>query len=99
MKVYAAIGHWKGSENITSVAERQVSKKDFLQDLRGNEFVPYVVITEGMMKRLVALTNESFGLYDQVKKMTSNYRVWNDVTEYLEQCFDILCEKISAAHR
>ena len=31
--------------------------------------------------------------------MTSNYRVWNDVTEYLEQCFDILCEKISAALR
>lgn len=60
MKVYAAIGHWKGSENVTSVAEQQLSKRDFLRDLRGNEFVPYVVITEGMMKRLVALTNEDF---------------------------------------
>ncbi len=97
MKVYAAIGHWKDSENVTSVAEQQLSKKDFLQDLRGNEFVPYVVITEGMMKRLVALTNEDFGLYDQVKKMTTNYRVWDVVTDYLEQCFDILCDKISAA--
>lgn len=95
MKVYAAIGHFKGSENTTSVAFAQNTKKDFMNDCYGNEFVPYVVITENMMTRLCEA--DCFGRYELVKKMTTNYRVWNIVTDYLDQCLDVLEEKMQAA--
>lgn len=26
--------------------------------------------------------------------MTSNYRVWNDVVEYIEQCYDIMEDRM-----
>lgn len=29
--------------------------------------------------------------------MTSNYRVWNDVADYIEQCCDIMQEKFELA--
>ena len=35
--VYAAIGHFKGSENTTCVASTNLTKKAFQDDLRGNE--------------------------------------------------------------
>ena len=93
MKKYAAIGHWKGTEDMTSIAAAQNTKADFVSDLRANGFVPYVVITEGMMEKLGAADD----VYDLVKKMTTNYRVWNDVADCLDQCFDILKDKVSAA--
>ena len=46
--VYAAIGHFKGSENMTCVASTNATKKAFQDDLRGNEFVAYAVLTEWM---------------------------------------------------
>lgn len=99
MKVYAAIGHFKDSKNTTSVAIMQNTKKDFMADCYGNDFVPYVVITEAMFERLREISNsgEAFALFDQVKKLTTNYRVWDVVTEYIEQCFDLLEEKMQAA--
>lgn len=99
MKVYVAIGHFKDNENITSVALQQNTKKDFMIDLYGNEFVPYVVLTESMIEKLRALiaADECFGVYEQVKKLTTNYRVWNEVTDYIEQCFDILEDKLAVA--
>lgn len=36
-------------------------------------------------------------LYDQVKKMTTNYRRWNDVVEYIEQCYDIMEDRMCNA--
>lgn len=95
MNVYAAIGHFKGSENTTCVAAVCATKKDFQIDLRGNEFVAYAILTEWMFDRLITL--EDFDLYDRVKKLTSNYRKWNELTDYIEQCGDILAEKMEAA--
>lgn len=97
MKKYAAIGHWKGNDNMTSIAAAQNTKADFVTDLRANGFVPYVVITEGMMKKL-GTADDGLTLYDMVKKMTTNYRVVNDVVDYLDQCFDILADKVAAAN-
>ncbi|MBO6266976.1 MAG: hypothetical protein J6M06_01955 [Synergistaceae bacterium] len=99
MKTYAAIGHFKDSKNIVSVAMTANSVKDFRGDLFGNEFVPYVVLTENMVAKLHAAyaADNCFGVYDQVKKLTTNYRVWSDVADYIEQCFDIIDEKIAAA--
>ena len=56
MNVYAAIGHFKGNENITCIALMQSSKKEFMTDCYGNEFVPYVVLTEKMLNKIQACT-------------------------------------------
>lgn len=96
MKVYAAIGHFRDNKNMTCVAMTQRTKKDFMTDCYGNEFVPYVVITEPMFEKLLAC-EDCMDIFEQVKKMTSNYRVWNDVTDFIEQCSDIISDKMTAA--
>lgn len=95
MKMYVAIGHFKDNENITSIAMTQTTKKAFMRDCYGNEFVPYVVLTETMLEKVLSL--DAMDLWDQVKKLTSNYRVWSQVAEYIEQCADIILEKVNAA--
>lgn len=96
MKAYVAIGHFKDSKNTTSVAMTQVTKKAFMIDCYGNEFVPYVVLTENMIEKLHAAesADKVFGIYEQVKKLTTNYRIWNEVTDYIQRCFDIIEEKV-----
>lgn len=93
MNVYAAIGHFKDSKNITCVALTQATKKAFMNDCYGNEFVPYVVLTEKMLSKI----QSSADIYEQVKKMTTNYRVWNDVADYLTECLDIITDKVENA--
>lgn len=99
MKAYIAIGHFKDSKNMVSAAMTASTKKNFMVNLYGNEFVPYVVLTESMVEKLrVAYAADNcFGIYDQVKKLTTNYRIWNDVADYIEQCFDIIDSKLAAA--
>lgn len=94
MKIYAAIGHFKDSKNITSVVFEQNTKKDFMRDCYGNEFVPFVVLAETMLDKIFTLEC-SMDLYEQVKKMTSNYRVWDDVADYLADCGDIISGKVN----
>lgn len=99
MKAYIAIGHFKNSKNTVSAALMASTKKDFMVNLYGNEFVPYVVLTESMVEkfRTAVAADECFGVYDQVKKLTTNYRVWSEVADYIEQCFDIIESKLAAA--
>lgn len=93
MKKYLAIGHWYDNKNATvSVALSCSSLKSFRQDLGGNGFVPYVIISEKKMETLK--NTDSFDLFDEVTKMTSNYRKWNLICDYIEQCFDIMEEKM-----
>lgn len=95
MKTYLAIGHFKESENMTSVAMKCSSVKCFRDNLGGNGFIPWAVISE---KKLETLKNtDDFTLFDEVKKLTSNYRKWNDICDYIEQCLDIMEEKMRAA--
>lgn len=98
MKVYAAIGHFRDNKNMVCVAMTQNTKKAFMQDCYGNEFVPYVVITESMLDKLFACDN-CMDIFEQVKKMTSNYRVWNEVTDFIEQCSDIISDKMETAKK
>ena len=98
MKKYLAIGHFKESKNITSVAMECTTKKSFYESLLGNEFVPYAIITPKKMKTLESKLNDPFfGLWDEVKKLNSNYRTWDVLRDYIEQCFDIMKEKIENA--
>lgn len=92
-RVYVAIGHFKGTENITCLVGNQATKKLFQDDLIRNGFVAYVVLTEQMVKRLMLL--EGIDRYNQVKRLTSNYRKWNEVTDYIAQCSDIIVSKMS----
>lgn len=95
MKKFIAIGHWSDSKNMTSVACEVPTNKSFRNTLAGNAFIPYVVISE---KKMEVLKNTSgLELYDEVKKLTSNHRRWIDVTEYIEQCFDIMEERMANA--
>jgi|GEM_PF-1629304 len=83
MKIYAAIGHFKDNENIQSIVMKQNTKADFMRDCYGNAFVPFVVLTEAMIEKIINKDCSSLEIYEQVKKMTSNYRVWNIVTDYI----------------
>lgn len=96
MNVYVAIGHFKDSKNITCVALTQTTKKAFMNDCYGNEFVPYVVLTEKMLSKIQSCTY-SMDIFNQVAKMTTNYRVWKKVTDYLVQCSDIITDKVENA--
>lgn len=97
MKKYMAIGHFKNSENMTSVAMESASRKDFEADLKANEFVAWAVIGERKMDALRKSMDDCFGLWDEVKKLTGNYRRWDDLCEYIEQCFDIMEDKMMRA--
>lgn len=97
MKVYAAVGHYKGCENMKAVAMKCSSKSNFVVNLGGNEFVPYIVITENMLEKLKTMND--WELYQQVKKMTTNYRKWNDLVDYLEQCLDFVEEIMDIERR
>ena len=97
MKTYIAIGYFKfnGVERTQSVAMKQKTMAAFREDLKGNEFVAYAVFTAERFQKL-----QSLGWMDrwyEVKKMVSNYRKWDLVDEYIEQCSDIIEEKIAAA--
>lgn len=94
MKKYLAIGHWSDSKEISCIASTQNTMKDFRNDLINNAFVAYVVLTE---KKLEKLKNtNSFEIFNEVQKLTSNYHVWENVTDYIMQCFDIIEEKMCA---
>lgn len=95
MKKYLAIGHFNDSKNMVSVAMKATSNKNFRENLNGNCFIPYVVISEKKME--ILKNTDEFQLFDEVKKMTSNYRIWNDVCDYIEQCFDIMEERMENA--
>lgn len=36
-------------------------------------------------------------IFNQVAKMTTNYRVWEKVADYLVQCSDIIADKVENA--
>lgn len=90
---YLAIGHWIESSNVTCISAFGLSIRDFRGTLSANGFVPYVVMTEERFNHLKNM--DSFDIFETVKKMTTNYRVWDVVTEYIEQCSDIMEEKLS----
>lgn len=96
MNTYLAIGHFKGSKNTTCIAMQQATKKDFMRDCYGNEFVPYVVITEKTFMR-ISSCDDDLAVWEIVKKLTSNYRVWNAVADYIDQCLGLMTEKLRAA--
>lgn len=92
MKTYLAIGHFRDEDNTRCVALKTTTRKNFVDNLGGNAFVPYAIISEKKLAVLEKLVKEDdpFGLFEEVKKLTSNYRKWNELCDYIEQCVDIM---------
>lgn len=97
MNKYVAIGHWDGNENITCVANDAYTMKDFRHDLRGNAFVTYVVLTESKLAEIKA-AEDTLEVFNIIRKLTSNYGRWNEIVDYLDQCFDIIEARVAAIH-
>jgi hypothetical protein len=95
MKKYIAIGHWYDSKNTVSVAACDISKANFIENLKANGFRAYAVLTEKAFNEMKTL--DCFELCDKVKKLTSNYRKWNEIIDYIEQCADIMELKLEEA--
>ena len=95
MKKYIAIGHWYDSKNTVSTVACDISKANFIENLKGNGFKAYAVLTEKAFNEMKSL--DCFELYDKVQKLTSNYRMWNVITDYIEQCTDIIEGKLEDA--
>ena len=95
MKKYVAIGHFEESDNTTCVAESASSIKAFRTDCMGNGFVAWVVITEKKLNVLRSL--DEYDLFHEVEKLTTNYRKWNEITDYIYQCLDIIEDRIARA--
>lgn len=95
MKKYIAIGHWDDSKNTVSTASCDISKKNFIENLKGNGFIAYAVLTEKAFNEMKSM--DIFELIDKVQKFTSNYRKWNEITDYIEQCADIMALKLENA--
>ena len=92
MKKYIAIGHWKRDDNITSVASTANNLNFFKTDLKNNAFIAYMTLSEKQFNDFEKA--DSYNVFNVVAKRVSNYRRWNDVTDYICQCYDIMAEKI-----
>ena len=92
MKKYIAIGHWKDCKNITCVASANCSDKWFRDDLKAIRFVPYVTFSEKKFESF--RTMDLLEVFYEVKKLTSNYRKWNEVSEYIFGCFNFIEYKL-----
>lgn len=88
MKKFVAVGHWAVNKNTTSVAEQGRTKADFAEMLKFNGFVAYSIISEEVFRSMKEM--DCFAIYDAVKAVTPNYRKYNEVTDYIEQCYDIM---------
>lgn len=92
MKKYITVGHWE-DEEITCAAFAANTMKEFKQELKANGFTPWMVLTE---KAFIDIINGA-DIFEIVKKKVSNFRKWNEVTEYVEQCSDVMEIKLGLA--
>ena len=59
-----------------------------------NEFTPYVVMTEAIMEKVFNENASRYEIFEQVKKMTTNYRVWGVVTDYIRNAGYLITDRI-----
>lgn len=95
MKKYIAIGHWEESQNTTSVAMMNSTMANFKGDLKGNAFKAYVVLSEKTFNEIKNMN--CFEIIDKVQKLTSNWRKYNQIIDYIEQCMDIMEGRLANA--
>lgn len=84
---YGVIGHYKGEKRMETVIIVSESKKQCTEALKVAEFVPYVIITDKTWQKIQKCKGMK-EVFEQVKKMTTNWRVWNKVAIYLYTDYD-----------
>ena len=93
MKKYVAIGHWYNNNNTTCFVGEADSIAEFRTDLKCNGFRVYVVLSD---RKLAECKNANeFEIFEIIKKLTTNYRKWNEVVDYVEQCMGTIEYKFS----
>lgn len=97
MKVYVAIGYWKDDKhkNMRILAHQDSTKANFYKNCQGNGFAACAVLTESKVNEILAA--DIFDRWEMVKKLTNNYRKWNDLDDLFEQCADIILNNIEEA--
>lgn len=91
MKKFVAIGHWDYSKNVTCVAGDNSNRAAFENDLKANGFVAYMVFSEQRIAQYKAA--DVFGRLDMI---SSRNRHAMDVEDYLNECMDIIENKLAA---
>lgn len=91
MKKFVAIGHWDSSKNITSVAGDSRDRKAFADDLKNNGFVAYMIFSEKKISEYKEA--DIFGKMDMI---SSRNRHAIDIEDYLNECMDIIEDKLAA---
>ena len=94
---YIAIGHWADNNNVTSVSFKQYTLKDFKNDLGGNNFIAWLILTEKAFDKIVNSECDRDVVWDMITKKVTNYRKWDIINEYIAQCLDIMQDKMKIA--
>ena len=85
MHVYVAIGHFKDEANcMRIIAFADTTKANFYKNCQGNAFAACAVLTEKQVNNIINAT-DTFERWEMVKKLTNNYRKWNDLDDLFEQ--------------
>lgn len=88
-KKYFAIGHFKKSKKITHFhGYGYSSKQQFLNELKMDSFTPYIIFTEKTYKNIRFANYQQ--IRDQVTRLTTNYRKYDLIAEYVNSNFGCL---------
>ena len=90
MKKFVAIGHWDFSKNITCTAGEARTMGEFKDDLRGNGFTPWLVLSAEKVSAYKAA--DVFGRLDMI---SSRNRHCLDIQDYMNECMDIIENKLA----
>ena len=97
MHVYVAIGHFKDEANcMRIIVFADTTKANFYKNCQGNAFAACAVLTEKQVNNIINAT-DIFERWEMIKKLTNNYRKWNELDDLFEQCADLFIEKIEKA--
>ena len=97
MHVYVAIGHFKDEANcMRIIAFADTTKANFYKNCQGNAFAACAVLTKKQVNNIINAT-DIFERWEMIKKLTNNYRKWNELDDLFEQCADLFIEKIEKA--
>jgi len=86
LKKYIAIGYWGKKKNAHHhIVVAHDSLKAVRRDCKANDFIAQIVLTEENFRRIMGLEDNYTRLFE-IKKLTSNFKIWNMLTNYLSQC-------------
>ena len=94
MKKYIAIGNWDWSENVTCVVGMYNTLHEFREELKLNGFMSYIILTEKRFEKMDGMSG--FEILEELIHSVSGRRL-NIVVDYIEQCYDIMMEKMEEA--